>query len=58
MLAKEVIHLIGAQRVELARRLVGDDKSGAMGQRSGEGDTLALATRQRSWASRRQVIET
>ena len=46
VLAKEVVHLVGAGRVELAGRLVGDHETRPVRECGSKGDTLALSTGQ------------
>ena len=42
--AEELQHDLGRERVEVAGRLVGDEDRRVIGQRSGDGDALLLAT--------------
>ncbi len=49
--------LLGRRRVEVARRLVGEENRRPVHQRAGDGDALALATREFVGAMRRAIAE-
>ena len=57
MLAEEVVDLVGARRVELASRFIGDDRIRDRERARGECDTLTFTARERGRAAVGQVAE-